>query len=119
MNDFACMYSLVFSLLFLGCGGDDPQPSPPDVPDAAMRDAAPDAAPPPDYPGQVAPQVIRPVSGVVRETFLVPGATPPPNPITGEATPERYNFTQVVRYRSDTPDPTPVRGSNLGRACHA
>lgn len=44
-----------------------------------------------------------------REVFLVAGATPPPNPTTGGATPAENNFVRVVRYRVDADPPRPAR----------
>ncbi len=48
----------------------------------------------------VDPLVIEP--GVRREVFVVEGPTPPPNPLTGGATPSVAKGAQVVRYRVDT-----------------
>lgn len=49
--------------------------------------------------------------GIRREVFVVPGPTPPPNPVTGAATPSELGGMQVVRYRVDTgrESPRPAR----------
>jgi len=44
-----------------------------------------------------------------REVFLVAGVTPPPNGLTGNATPAEYNKVRVVRYRVDSDPPRPAR----------
>jgi pimeloyl-ACP methyl ester carboxylesterase len=61
----------------------------------------PDAGAP---PGPVGP-VTRPVEGVLREVIHIAGVVPPPNPATGDATPDDLNFTQVLRYRRDQDGP--------------
>lgn len=57
----------------------------------------------------VDPLVIEP--GIRREVFVVEGPTPPPNPLTGGATPAALKGATVVRYRVDTGDapPRPAR----------
>ncbi len=52
----------------------------------------------PDGPIEV-PAVTTPEAGLVRTVSLVPGHVPPPNPVTGAASPDRYNATPVVRYQ--------------------
>lgn len=86
----------VAALLFPACGDDD---------DAAT----PDAGGPRDWQGQTIPTSTVPEAGIRRELFRVPGATPPANPETGDATPSEYNFTQVVRYRQDVTPPAAAR----------
>jgi pimeloyl-ACP methyl ester carboxylesterase len=68
-------------------------------------------------PAADTPYVAPPSSAVVedaavkirREVFLVPGATPPPNPVTGDATPAELDYVRVVRYRVDADPPLPAR----------
>ncbi len=48
-------------------------------------------------------------TGIVRETFLVPGVTPPDNPTLKAATPAAQNFVRVVRYRVDATPPKPAK----------
>ena len=52
----------------------------------------------PDAPFEV-PAVTTPEAGMVRTVSVLPGHVPPPNPVTGAASPDRYNATPVVRYR--------------------
>ena len=47
--------------------------------------------------------------GVRRESFDVSAPAPPANPTTNTSTPPEYNRVRVIRYRADTPNPTPVR----------
>lgn len=49
--------------------------------------------------------------GVRRELVRVPAPKPPPNPVTGSATPDAYDAVTVVRYRLDTGSkpPKPAR----------
>jgi pimeloyl-ACP methyl ester carboxylesterase len=44
-----------------------------------------------------------------REVFLVPGVSPPPNPVTGGQTPAGNNNVRVIRYRVDAYPPRPAR----------
>lgn len=55
-------------------------------------------------PAPVDPAVIETSNGVSirRDVLRVPAPAPPPNPLTGDATPEALNAVQVVRYRVDT-----------------
>lgn len=55
-------------------------------------------------PAPVDPLVIETSNGVSirREVLRVPAPAPPPNPVTGDATPAELNAVQVVRYRVDT-----------------
>ncbi|MDI3288954.1 alpha/beta fold hydrolase [Polyangium sp. 15x6] len=72
---------------------------------------------PAELPVPPAPYAPPPSSAVVeegpvrirRDVFLVPGVTPPPNPLTGGATPAEYNAVRVVRYRVDVDPPAPAR----------
>jgi pimeloyl-ACP methyl ester carboxylesterase len=48
-------------------------------------------------------------TGVRREFFDVSAPAPPANPTTNASTPTEYNRVRVIRYRADTPNPTPVR----------
>lgn len=48
-----------------------------------------------------------------REVFVIPGVTPPPNSLTGKATPAEYNNVRVVRYRVDSDPPRPARAVAL------
>ncbi len=81
---------------------------------AALLAACSDPAEVPIPPAPYAPP---PSSAVVeegpvrirRDVFLVPGVTPPPNPLTGSATPAEYNAVRVVRYRVDADPPRPAR----------
>lgn len=57
-------------------------------------------APPPPDPLVI--EVTPTGLGIRRELFVVPGPTPPPNPLTGAATPPELSGMQVVRYRVDT-----------------
>lgn len=68
--------------------------------------------PPPetiDHPFVAPPRVTIPESGVRRERLILPGAIPPPNPVTQTATPADLNQTIVLRYREDTEDPRAAR----------
>ncbi len=61
-------------------------------------------------PAAVDPRVIEhAANGVVirREVLVVPGPTPPPNPVTQGATPASTPGMQVVRYRVDTGSAAP------------
>ncbi len=95
---FACLF-LVLSLV--ACGDDD---STTDEPPVDMS-VPPDAPPPVDHPFAEMPASTVAETGVRRDVFLVPGATPPPNPETGDATPAELNNTQVLRYRVDMDPP--------------
>lgn len=57
-------------------------------------------APPPPDPLVI--EVTPTGVGIRRERFVVPGPTPPPNPLTGSATPPELSGMQVLRYRVDT-----------------
>jgi pimeloyl-ACP methyl ester carboxylesterase len=65
-------------------------------------------APPP-----VDPNVIETDAGVAirRDVVRVPAPKPPPNPVTGDVTPDTFDAVTVVRYRVDTGDqpPRPAR----------
>jgi len=99
---FACLL-LAFSLF--ACGDDDSTTDDPPV-DMAVP---PDAPPPIDHPFAEMPASTVAEEGVRRDVFRVPGAIPPPNPETGDATPSELNFTQVLRYRVDTDPPAEAR----------
>ncbi len=60
---------------------------------------------PTDWPSAEVPVSTVPEAGIRREIFRVAGVVPPPNPLTGTATPDELNFTQVVRYRADVSPP--------------
>ena len=69
-------------------------------------------------PGAPAPFALPPASTVVvdrgpvtlrRELVLVPGATPPPNPVLKKATPAAQNQLRITRYRVDADPPRPAR----------
>src|ERR1039458_4861547 len=49
-----------------------------------------------------------PVS-IRRELVLVPGVTPPPNPVLHKATPAAQNQLRITRYRVDADPPRPAR----------
>jgi pimeloyl-ACP methyl ester carboxylesterase len=49
-----------------------------------------------------------PVS-IRRELVLVPGVTPPPNPVLNKATPVAQNQLRITRYRVDADPPRPAR----------
>lgn len=99
---FAC---LALALLVAGCGDDD------GTTDESMGDmfVPPDGGPPVDHPFAEMPASTIAEEGVRRDVFRVPGATPPPNPMTGDETPSELNFTQVLRYRVDTDPPAEAR----------
>lgn len=44
-----------------------------------------------------------------RETFVIAGAKPPPNPVGNRATPDEQNRVRVVRYRVESSPPKPAR----------
>ncbi|MDI1448366.1 alpha/beta fold hydrolase [Polyangium sp. 6x1] len=72
---------------------------------------------PAEVPVPPAPYAPPPSSTVVeegpvrirRDIFLVPGVTPPPNPLTGSTTPAELNAVRIVRYRIDADPPAPAR----------
>lgn len=79
---------------------------------AACSDPAPDPGPVAPAPYTPPPESVVVEEGPVRirrDVFLVPGVTPPPNPVTGSATPAEYNAVRVVRYRVDADPPAPAR----------
>jgi pimeloyl-ACP methyl ester carboxylesterase len=65
------------------------------------------AASPPPYAPAPASAIVDP--GVRREIVLVDAKAPPPNPLTGEATPSALNRSRFVRYRVDASAPKPAR----------
>ncbi len=71
----------------IACGGDDDPPADP-VPDSGPP-VMPDTGPADD--GRAT---------VVRDSFMVDGFVPPPNPVSGTATPAEFNATRVLRFRS-------------------
>ncbi len=72
------------------------------------RDAGALDAAAPDAPFEV-PAVTIPEPGLLRTAALVPGHVPAPNPVTGAASPDRYNATRVVRYQLEgAPDPRAI-----------
>lgn len=95
------------------CGDDDASTdagtdAPIDASADVGADGGPDAAVM-DWPDMRPEASTVPETGIRRELFLVPGAVPPPNPTTDEATPADLNATQVVRYRRDESPPAPAR----------
>ena len=58
------------------------------------------------YVPPAASAVVEP--GVRREIAIVASKAPPPNPLTGDATPAEQNRLRVVRYRVDTAASSPV-----------
>lgn len=101
-------------LVMGACGDDDgATDAGTDAPmvDAPVEDAGPDVrdAAVMDWPEMRPEASTVPEEGIRRELFLVPGATPPPNPTTADATPSELNATQVVRYRRDVSPPAPTR----------
>lgn len=70
---------------------------------------APDAGGPRDWPAMDVPASTMPEPGIRRDLVLVPGVAPPPNPMTGDATPAALDVTQVLRYRQDVDPPATVR----------
>ena len=84
-------------LIFAACGDGGGSSDEPDAggPDAAT---APDAR---DWPAGEPPASTVPEAGVRRDVLRVPGATAPPNPVTGDTTPAAENVIQVLRYRAD------------------
>ncbi len=91
MRRLAC----AFLLAITACGGG--------------ASGTPDAAGPRDWPEMDVPASTTPEPGVRREIMSVPGATPPANPTTGQATPAMYDATQIARYRQDVTPPAPAR----------
>lgn len=101
---FACL------VLALACGDDDaPAPTDAGTDTTVELDADVDAGGARDFPAERPPLSTVPAAGVRREIFLVPGATPPANPTTGDATPSELDFTQVLRYRRDVTPAAPAR----------
>ena len=100
-------WGCLLGLLASACGDDDggTRDAGGDVGEAV--DAGTDAfVPPMDWPAVRPDESIEIEPGIVREVRLVPGTTPPPNPDTGDATPEELNHIQVVRFRR-AGDPAP------------
>lgn len=99
------------------CGDDDDDSTP--ASDAGS-DAAVDAAPDGDAgtdagggdcvpPAHDPPATLctgEPAGGVLVEEWLVPTPAAPPNPETGDATPDEQNRVRVMRYRPDPADDT-------------
>ncbi|MBO6935720.1 MAG: hypothetical protein JJ863_12120 [Deltaproteobacteria bacterium] len=100
---FACLF-LSFSLV--ACGDDDSTTDDSADMYIPMEDMF---VPPIDHPFAEMPASTVPETGVRRDIFLVPGATPAPNPETGDTTPAELNNTQVLRYRVDTDPPAEAR----------
>lgn len=48
-------------------------------------------------------------AGVLREIVTLESKAPPPNPLTGDATPAEQNRARFVRYRADATPPRPAR----------
>ena len=95
------LFILLFALLFaLSCatGSDDDNPNPPnrfdddDVVDPDLRGDDDDALCP----------------DVIREYLTIDSFAAPPNPITGDQTPEQYNKVKYFRYRADTGENPPA-----------
>jgi pimeloyl-ACP methyl ester carboxylesterase len=103
-------FFLLLSIGLVACGDDDAPPA-----DAGAGDGGSDGAvqvdggPPMDWPGMEMPASTVPETGVRRDVFRVPGATPPPNPTTMAETPAELDFTQVIRYREDVTPPAEAR----------
>ncbi|MEZ4252471.1 MAG: hypothetical protein R3B99_30035 [Polyangiales bacterium] len=95
-------------VLALACGDDDVTPTDAGV-DAMAEDASALDAGVLDFPAERPPLSTVPSEGVRRDVFLVPGATPPTNPVTGDTTPSELDFTQVLRYRRDVEPPAAAR----------
>ncbi|RZO64298.1 MAG: alpha/beta hydrolase [Sandaracinaceae bacterium] len=74
--------------------------------DAALdAPAVVDAAGPRDWPAAEVPAVTEPEPGIRREVLTLEGHPAPPNPSTGDATPDALDRVQVVRYSGmDEPD---------------
>lgn len=101
---------LALLILLLACGDDDAPPPPDDAgTDAVVVDDAGTDAGVRDFPAERPPLSTVPSVGVRRDIFYVPGATPPANPVTGDATPGELDFTQVLRYRRDVTPAAPAR----------
>jgi pimeloyl-ACP methyl ester carboxylesterase len=71
---------------------------------ACSSSSAPASAP---YVPPPARAVVEP--GVLREIVTVDAKAPPPNPLTGDATPATLNKARFVRYRADATPPKPAR----------
>src|SRR5688500_15846572 len=86
--------AVLLAVLALGACGDGTA----NMPDAGR----------PDHPLLEVPTSTVPEPGVRRDLHRVPGATPPANPTSGEATPAELDFAQVLRYRPDQDPPAPA-----------
>jgi hypothetical protein len=67
-----------------------------------------------DWPGATSPNTHVVAPGVRRDDVDLPGAVPPANPSTGEATPEQYNRITVLRYRQDVEPAAQARAVVIG-----
>lgn len=72
----------------------------------SSKSTAPQAYVPP--PASTIVQDSGPVQ-IRRELVLVPGVTPPPNPVGNAATPPAQNMLRITRYRVDADPPLPAR----------
>lgn len=73
--------------------------------DSASDDAAPPDADcgPAQHPDQAELCSGDPAPGVRVDDWIVTVPPPPPNPVTGDKTPDRFNRVRVLRYRRDPP----------------
>ena len=102
------VWFVMLGLLACDDDGGSPARSAPDV--AVVVDGRPDAGPTRDAgeaPDGAARGFAEPEDSVVlgegvrRDVMWFPGAVPPPNPVTGAATPAELNTTRVLRFRRE------------------
>lgn len=108
------LYTALLLSAHLGaCGDDDddaptPDAGPDAAPDAGGDDAGDDAGSddcqPPEHDPPAAVCAGEPAPGVVVQEWILPTPAAPPNPDTGDATPDEQNRVRVMRYRADPPE---------------